>query len=92
MKSNLTKFSIVEILPKLSHKIFLTNVTIFNSIDDTPSMGLIYQNDYGPENSRGDWYILVVIHNFSKIDRTVALKNKKSQSRTNSLKNIPKSS
>ena len=41
--------------------------------------------NYGPENNRGYRYVLVIIDNFSKFVWTKSLKNKKAQTKKNTL-------
>ena len=41
--------------------------------------------DYGPENKKGDRYVLVVIDSFSKFGWTVPLKNKVAQTMKDSF-------
>ena len=55
-----------EIFSKLSKKNYpRKNFDVFH-IDDTWSMDCSDLNDYGPTNSKGYWYTLVVGENFPK--------------------------
>ena len=92
MKKNLTKIFIDEIYSKAPKKNYPTNKINIKSIDDTWSSDLLDMNDYGTKNIKGYRYILVVIDNFSKFGRTISLKNKYAQSKTDAFSQIIKTS
>ena len=92
MKNDLAKIFIDEIYSKPPKKKCCTKKTIFKSIDDTWSSGILDMNDYGIKNNKGYRYILVVIDNFSKFGWTIPLKNKYEQSITDAFSQIIKTS
>ena len=61
---------------------------MIKSIDDTWSSDLLGMNDYGPENDRGNRFILVVIDIFSQFGWKSPLKNKYAQSKTDAISQI----
>ena len=73
------KIFINEIHSKGPKKTYATNKTNVYHIDDVWSLDILDLKDYGPENSRGYRYVLVVIDNFSKFGWTIPLKNKNAQ-------------
>ena len=77
-----------EIYSKPPKKNFATSKTDVYHIDDNWSLDILDIKDYGTENNRVCRYILVVIDNFSKNGWTVPLKNKKAQTKKDSLENI----
>ena len=68
-----------EIYSKPPKKKYLTNETDVYHFDEFWTLDILDLKDYGPENNRGDRYILVVIDFFSKFGLTKPLKNKKAQ-------------
>ena len=82
------KIFINEIYSKLPKKNYVTNKTDVYFIDDIWSLDILDLKDYGPENSRGYRYVLVIIDNFSKFGWTVPLKNKNAQTIKDSFENI----
>ena len=82
------KIFINEIFSKPPKKNYSTNKTDFYHIDDIWSLDILDWKDYGPENNRGYRYVLVVIANFSKCGWTIPLKNKNTQTITNSFEKI----
>ena len=72
-KSN--RIFVNEIYSKPPKKNYTTNKTDVFYIDDIWSSNILDLRDYGPENNRNYWYILVVIDNLSKFGWTVPLKN-----------------
>ena len=77
-----------EIYSKPPKKNYPTNKTDVHHIDDIWSLDILDLKDYAPEKIRGYRYVLVVIDNFSKIDRTVRLKIKNAQKIKDSHENI----
>ena len=82
------KISINKIYLKQSRKNYPTNKTKIYKFDDVWSLDILDLKDYGPENKKNYRYVLVVINNFSKIVRTIPLKNKISQTIKDSFRNI----
>ena len=82
------KIFIDEIYSKPPKKYFPTNKTDVYHIDDTWSLDLLDLKDYGPENNRGYRYVLVIIDNFSKIGRTIPLRNKNALTIKDSFENV----
>ena len=82
------KIFINEIYSKAPKKYYPTNKTDVYHIDDTWSLDILDLKDYGPENSRGYRYVLVIIDNFSKYGWTLPLKNKNAQTIKDSFENI----
>ena len=70
-----------EFYSKGPKKKYVTNKTDVYHIDDIWSLDILDLKDYGPENNRGYRYVLEIIDNFSKIGRTMPLKNKKAQTK-----------
>ena len=68
-----------EICSKPPKKNYLSNKTDVYHFDDIWTLDILDLKDYGPENNRGDRYILVVIDIFSKFGLTKPLKNKNAQ-------------
>ena len=73
------KIFINEINSKVPRKSYPTNKTDVYHFDDIWSLDILNSKDYGPENSRGYRYVLVIIDNFSKLGFTVSLINKNAQ-------------
>ena len=65
---------------------------MYKSIDDTWSSDLLYMNDYGPENERGNRYKLVVIDIFSNFGWAIPLKIKYAQTKTDAISQTIKTS
>ena len=86
------KAFIKEIYTKAPKKNYSTKKTMNKSIDDTWSSDLLDMNDYGPKNNRDYRYILVVIDNLSEFGWTIPLKYKYSQSITDAISQIIKTS
>ena len=86
------KIFINEIYSKPPKRNYATNKTDVYFIDDIWSLDILDLKDYGPENSRGYRYVLVIIDNFSKYGWTVPLKNKNAQTIKDSFENILTSS
>ena len=76
-----------EIYSKPTKNSYATNKADEYHINDVWSLDILDLKDYGPENNRGYRYVLVVIDNFNKYGRTVPLKNKNAQTKTNSFEN-----
>ena len=76
-----------EIYSKGPRKSYPTNKTDVFYIDEFWSLDILDLKDYGPKNSRGYRYVLVIIDNFSKFGRTVPLKNKNAQTVKDSCEN-----
>ena len=73
------KILVDEVYSKLPEKNYTTNKTDVYYIDDIRSLDILDFKDYGPENSRGSRYVLVVIDKFSKFGFTTASKNENAQ-------------
>ena len=82
------KIFINEIYSKPPKKNYATNKTDVYHIDDIWSLDILDLKDYGPKNSRGYRFVLLIKDNFSKFGWTAPLKNKKAQSLKDSFKNI----
>ena len=82
------KIFINEIYTKPPKKYYPTNKTDVYYIDDIWSLDILDLKDYGPKNSRGYRYVLVIIDNFSKFGWTVPLKNKNAITIKDSFENI----
>ena len=82
------KIFINEIYSKGPKKSYPTNKADVYHIDDIWSLDILDLKDYGPENNRGNRYVLVIIDNFSKFGWTIPLKNKNAQTIKNSFENI----
>ena len=83
------KFFIHEIYSKPPKLNYTTNKTDVYHIDDIWSLELLDLKYCGPENNRGQIFVLVVIDNFSKFDWTAPLKTKNDQTITNSFEKKP---
>ena len=82
------KLFINEIYSKPPKKNYAKNKTDVYHIDDIWSLDILDLKDYGPKNSRGYRYVLVIIDNFSEFGWTVPLKNKSAQTRKDFFENI----
>jgi len=92
MKKDITQIVIDEIYSSPPKNNYPTNKTMIKSIDDTWSSDLLDMNDYGSKNNRGYRYTIVVIDSFSKYGRTIPLKNKYAQSKTDAFSQFVKTS
>ena len=92
MTQKVIKVLINEIYSKGPKKNYLTNKSDLYHIDDIWSLDVLDLKDYGPENSRGYRYVLVILSNFSIFGWTVPLKNKNAQTIKDSFQNILMSS
>ena len=88
MNQKSIKIFLSEIYSKPPIKNFATNETYVFYIDNIWSLDILDLKDNGIENNRGDRYVLVVIDNFSKFDRTVLLRSKNAQTIEDSFENI----
>ena len=79
MTQKSVKVLIDESCSKPPKKNYLTNKTDVYHFDDIWTLDILDLKDYGPENNRGDRYILVVMDIFSKFGLTKPLKNKNAQ-------------
>ena len=79
MTQKSVKVLIDEFCSKPPKKNYLTNKTDVYHFDGIWTLDILDLKDYGPENNRGDRYILVVIDIFSKFGLTKPLKNKNAQ-------------
>ena len=70
---------VYEIIWNHQKGFFITSKTDVYHIDDIWKLDILDLQNYGPENNRGCRYVLVVIDNFSKVDLTVLLSNRKHQ-------------
>ena len=86
-QKNIKKF-INEIYSKPPKKNYSTNKTDVYHIDDIWSPEILDLKSYGPENNRGDRYVLVIIDDFSNFGWTVPLKNENAQTIIDSFENI----
>ena len=77
MKRDLTKIFIDEINSKPPKEKYPTNKIIYNHIDEIWSIDLADMIDYKISNNKRFRYIFVIIDNYSKYLRAIALKNKK---------------
>ena len=67
---------------------YITNQTNVYHFDDTCSLDILDQKDYGSEKNKGYSYVLVVIDNFSNFGWTIPLKNKNAQTIKHSFENF----
>ena len=88
MTQKTIKIFINEIYSKGPKRNYATIKTDVYHIDGFWSLDILDLKDYGPENNRGDRYVLVIIDNFSKFGWTVPLKNKKAQTIKDSFESI----
>ena len=65
-----------EIYSKAPKKNYPTNKIIYNQIDEIWSVDLADFSDYKISKIKGYRYVLVMINKFSKLMRTIPLKNK----------------
>ena len=79
MTQKSVKVLIDESCSKPPKKNYPTNKTDVYHFDDIWTLDILDIKEYGPENNRGDRYILVVIDIFSKFGLTKPLKNKNAQ-------------
>ena len=82
------KIFIKEIYSKPPKKNYDTNKTDVYHIDDIWSLDILDLKDYGPENNKGNRYVLVMIDNFSKFVWTIPLKNNNAITIKDSFENI----
>ena len=69
-------------------KKYVTSKTDVYHVDDISSLDILDLKDYGPENNRGNRYVLVIIDFFSKLVWTTHLKNKNGQTIKDSFEKI----
>ena len=82
------KVIVNELFSKPVKKHYATNETDVSHTDDIWSLDNLELKDYGPENNRGYRFVLVIIDNFSEFGCTSPLKNKNSQTKTDSFENV----
>ena len=88
MTQKTIKTFIKEIYGKPPKKNYTTNKTDIYHIDDIWSLDILDLKDYGPENTRGYRFVLVIIDNVSKFGWTVPLRNKNAKTVKDSFENI----
>ena len=82
------KIFIDQIYSNLLRKVYPTDKTVYNHIDERWSIDLADFSDYKIPKNKGFRYIFVIIDKFSKILLCIPLKNKYSQTNTNEFSNI----
>ena len=88
MTQKAIKIFINEIYSKPPKMNYLTNKTDVYHIHDIWSLDILDLKDYGPENNKGDRFVLVSIDTFSQLGWTVPLKNKNAQTIKHFFENI----
>ena len=82
MKKELTNIFIDEIYSKPPKRNYPSNKRIYNHVYEIWSLDLADMVDYKVSNNKGIRYIIIKIDNFSKYLRTLPLKKKYSQTKT----------
>ena len=84
------KTFINEIYSKPPKRNYVTNKTDVYQIDDIWSLDILDLKGYGPEDNRGNRYVLVIIDNFSKFGFrwTVPFKNRNAITQKDLFENI----
>ena len=73
------KIFINAIYSKQPIKNYVTNKPDVYHIEDIWSSGILDFKDFGPENNRGNSYVLIIVDKISNFAWTVLLKNKNAQ-------------
>ena len=88
MKKDVIEVFIDETYSKPPIKIYPTNKTIYNHIDETWSINLADMIDYKISNNKGFRYIFIIIDKFSKYLWAIPLKKKYSRTITQEFSKI----
>ena len=88
INKDLIKIFVDEIYSRPPMRIYPTNKTVYNNIDEIWSIVLADMIDYKILNNRGYRYIFIIIDTYSKYLWAIPLKNKYSQTITNEFLNI----